>query len=99
MVLDTKWKNIESSNPSAADLRQMYVYHDYFDADKVALVYPGEAQEVSGCYYDSYQLNKVDRDNLSTKECSIIKIPPSESINNWQEAIRHQVIDKWSNFK
>jgi 5-methylcytosine-specific restriction enzyme subunit McrC len=87
-VLDTKWKNIDGHNPSLEDLRQMYVYHEYFDAKKVALVYPGsETTDTKGWY-----MPKMD------KECSIITFAiPSEENNNkiiigtWQDTIKSKI--------
>ena len=39
-VIDTKWKNIGYSDPSTHDLRQMYVYNDYWDSLHSILLYP-----------------------------------------------------------
>ena len=39
-VIDTKWKNIKNFNPSTHDLRQMYVYNDYWDSVQSMLLYP-----------------------------------------------------------
>lgn len=41
-IIDTKWKNIKSFKPSTQDLRQMYVYNDYWDSFKAVLLYPSE---------------------------------------------------------
>jgi len=84
VVLDTKWKNIGFKNPSPEDLRQMYVYHDYFEAEKVALVYPGEKSIVSGRYYSTL-------DGVLESECSIIKVPTDTNIGQWQENIANTI--------
>ena len=39
-VIDTKWKNIQHHKPSTQDLRQMYVYNDYWESVQSMLLYP-----------------------------------------------------------
>jgi 5-methylcytosine-specific restriction enzyme subunit McrC len=39
-IIDTKWKNIDYSEPSTHDLRQMYVYNEYWESKKAMLLYP-----------------------------------------------------------
>ena len=83
IVLDTKWKNLGGWNPSIDDLRQMYVYHDYYQAKKVALVYPGNNEIFKqGRYLDPKLSNELE------KECSILPIPLiSENVNPLEEKI------------
>lgn len=91
IVLDTKWKMILNNNPSPDDLRQLYVYHEYYKAKKVALVYPGESiLKTSGKYLDpntGEQLNK---------ECSVITLSVDKQIKAWQKNISNE-IETWIN--
>ncbi len=91
-ILDTKWKNLNGYNPSPDDLRQMYVYHEYYDAKKVALVYPGEMIHKSGKYIDP----KTNTE--SAKECSIISLNVIPVIKNWQIEINKKMTE-WMEIK
>lgn len=91
IVLDTKWKNLNGYNPSPDDLRQMYVYHEYFDATKVALVYPGNNKDSKAGIYLKKDGNHDD------KICSVVLINVENEIKEWQIKIREvikQFVDK-----
>lgn len=63
----------------------MFVYHEYYQANKVALVYPGSSKsQLTGHYLDI-----AGKD--SSKECSVITIPSFNSVALWQEAIANHV--------
>lgn len=85
VVLDTKWKNLNGYNPSPDDLRQMYVYHEYFQANKVALIYPGDGEALKGQFYHKSQ------NTLDEKYCHVIQIPSQKDFKLWQELIVNQI--------
>lgn len=39
-IIDTKWKHINGHKPSTNDLRQMYVYNEFWESKKSLLLYP-----------------------------------------------------------
>jgi 5-methylcytosine-specific restriction enzyme subunit McrC len=89
LVLDTKWKNLNGYNPSPDDLRQLYVYHHYYNAKKVALVYPGNFENRNGLYFEP-------NDSLSDKVCSILTLEVNKDIKAWQVEI-FKKIETWTN--
>ena len=82
---------ILNNNPSPDDLRQLYVYHEYYKARKVALVYPGESIfKTRGKYLDPSTGAKLD------KECSLITLSVDKKIKDWQKIISSE-IQTWIN--
>lgn len=81
-VLDTKWKRPEAMSPSDADLHQMYVYYKYYEATKVALLYPTSIESepiFRGTFADG-----------SETPCDLLFLPmpqQNESGRKWQENI------------
>ena len=89
LVLDTKWKNLKGYNPSPNDLRQMYVYHEYYNAKKVALIYPGShTTKIKGSYLHPVTSEIVE------KECSVISLSVEQDIKQWQKNI-FMVFNSW----
>ncbi|WP_430972621.1 McrC family protein [Sunxiuqinia rutila] len=90
IIFDTKWKIIKNNRPSDDDLKQMYVYTNYYQSIHTALVYPATGNSsIRGNFY--HELNgKLD------KPCSIIRIPlPDETnqIRQWQREISNTLFN------
>ena len=89
IVLDTKWKNLNGYNPSADDLRQMYVYHEFYKAQKTALIYPGVGAEITGNYFD------VDSNLNREMQCSVLQVElKAGNMQEWQHELAES-IKKW----
>ena len=84
-VLDTKWKMMDNK-PSMDDLRQMFAYLHYFEADKAALFYPGSSPYLSGKF--------EDLENFSDKESGLLFTKHSTTVKDWQKEIG-VVVNNW----
>ena len=88
VVLDTKWKNLNGRNPSPDDLRQMYAYHDFFGANRVALVYPGRSfMKLTGKFLDPVSGEETK------KVCSVISLAIEPEIKKWQKRILKELTE------
>ena len=86
-VLDTKWKLV-SKKPAVEDIRQMYAYHHYFEAEKVALLYPGSEPYVTGRF-----MAIKEQQQLSNMECGLLFTQYKNSVRDWQQQIGEEIQD------
>ena len=88
IVLDAKWKSLCGYNPSLEDLRQMYVYMQFYATQKVALIYPGIKSNIqSGTYYQETSLE------LGNRECCVISTAVNKDIRSWQKQLTEQIMN------
>ena len=88
-VIDTKWKIIETNNPSDEDLKQMFVYNLHWDAEKALLLYPKTGQTDSS--FEEFHYDKLD----SKKKCKtgFVDITEGGSIKSG-EKIAEEIFSK-----
>lgn len=72
-IIDTKWKRQNKSSASVNDLRQMYTYCRFWDAEKAMLLYPGDYAENRFKKFetDDYSLDKESTHNEMNHQCKM----------------------------
>lgn len=81
-IIDTKWKNIDYSEPSTHDLRQMYVYNEYWGSKKAMLLYPSNDNDSSFTSFNA--IEKTENNSIikiKKHECGIGKISIFDNMN------------------
>jgi 5-methylcytosine-specific restriction enzyme subunit McrC len=86
-VIDTKWKKMEDNQPSTNDLRQMYVYNEFWNAKKAMLLYPSK---------QSSKIEEKDFTDFRNKKhaCTLGKISIFNAANSLDENIGN-IIMQW----
>lgn len=70
VVIDTKWKY--DSKISIQDVRQMYAYGDYFEANENYLMYPDKLDNTAILIKKGNFYSQSDKNNISEKQCSLM---------------------------
>jgi len=88
-VIDTKWKIIETNNPSDEDLKQMFVYNLHWNAEKALLLYPKTGQTDSS--FEEFHYDNLDE----KKKCKtgFVDITEGGSIKS-SEKIAEEIFSK-----
>jgi len=73
IVLDTKWKLPENNVPADADLKQMFVYNEYWTGRNALLVYPHAVHREEPVYCEGQFEKKGTA--TTTHKCGILKVP------------------------
>ena len=91
-VIDTKWKIIETNNPSDEDLKQMFVYNLHWDAEKALLLYPKIEQMDSD--FGVFHYDKLDeKDEKKKCKTGFVDITEGGSIKS-SEKIAEEIFSK-----
>jgi 5-methylcytosine-specific restriction enzyme subunit McrC len=78
-IVDTKWKIIDSNNPSDDDLKQMYAYNFQFGSQQSILLYPFVGQKNSGS--SKYEKSHLFSDFEHACEIYFIELFTGDFIN------------------
>ena len=62
-IIDTKWKRPNKSSASVSDLRQMYAYCRFWNAEKALLLYPGITSENEFKSYNTDDYIKIEENH------------------------------------
>lgn len=88
IVIDTKWKLPYDNKASIEDLRQMYTYGRFWQAEKMILLYPGETD--LGNFVEYQNIEKFDQ---ITHKCKVAKVSVLEKNDNWAVEIGKTVFE------
>jgi 5-methylcytosine-specific restriction enzyme subunit McrC len=87
LIIDTKWKNIDQSQPSTHDLRQMYVYNEYWTGKKSLLLYPSNENSLES-FYGFEKIAESDN-----HQCGLGKISVLNSLGQLDDFIGNKILN------
>ncbi len=93
LVIDTKWKNIDQSQPSTHDLRQMYVYNDYWKTTKSLLLYPSNNSDL-GIFKNFESI--IDGEEYHRHQCALGRISIFNEENKLCEKLGETILSQIS---
>ena len=92
-IIDTKWKRPQNKSSSISDLRQMYVYNRFWNAQKAMLLYPGESNYNSFKKFETEDfVRNGDQTNSITHLCKSGFISVLDENNKLSTTIGKEVL-------
>ena len=88
IVLDTKWRLAEPDKPTDDELKQMYAYNLYWDAQKSILLYPGSESKKDGKY------GRFHKGILNEHYCKVGFVRVLNDDNEMNKEVAKEIIDK-----
>ncbi|MDI1316896.1 restriction endonuclease [Flavobacterium sp.] len=79
-IIDTKWKLPDNNIPSDNDLKQMFVYNEYWSGKNAILLYPKSEYQEEPIYIKGNFTDKPG--NIKAHECGLMKISVLDSTNS-----------------
>jgi len=79
VILDTKWKIPDNNIPSDSDLKQMFVYNEYWSGKQALLVYPNHSYTEEPVYFGGKFVRQTDAE--SNHNCGILKVSVLDKLN------------------
>lgn len=79
IILDTKWKIPDNDLPADADLKQMFVYNEYWTGKNALLLYPNATYTEKPVYHQGSFVLKEN--TMTTHGCGIMKMAVLDSKN------------------
>lgn len=96
-IIDTKWKNISNSKPTTHDLRQMYVYNDYWNSTKAMLLYPSNNTKFDKFeQFENHHIHKyafLNEEKIKQHKCCLGKISIFKPDDTLNDKIGDEIID------
>ncbi|WP_405606242.1 McrC family protein [Polaribacter sp. Asnod1-A03] len=93
-IIDTKWKRPQKSSASVSDLRQMYAYCRFWDAEKSVLLYPGESSEDKFKLYetDDYSTHNTEKPKKMDHQCKMAFVSVLDIEGNFRNDIGTDIL-------
>jgi 5-methylcytosine-specific restriction enzyme subunit McrC len=80
LILDTKWKLPDNNIPADADLKQMFVYNEYWTGKNAVLLYPNATYSNEPKYHaGAFELKK---NAIATHSCGVMKMAVLNNVNS-----------------
>jgi 5-methylcytosine-specific restriction enzyme subunit McrC len=89
-IIDTKWKIVESDNPSDSDLKQMFTYNLHWESTKSMLLYPKNYQKDSA--FGNYKYEHLE-ENANQCKLGFVSVLENGKIKD-SEKLSEEILKK-----